>query len=1180
MYFFRRIIFPAIICSLALLSSKTGASGCSFKPSFSGDTMICSGTTVNYTTTSVLGHYYRWVVQGGSISSGQGTNSVYVLWAKPVTGLIRLVDSTLLCKDSLAYKVKVELSAATLAAGTYQAVGTYSSVSGKTNTVTINSSGSQAGAVWNNFQISLNKNFDFNFITNQSNTSSNPNADGMMFIIQNTGTSAKGANSGGSNLGYYDAVTGVMDQSVGLELDIYTSTTYGDSSASHLSLVRNKSFTPLRKQVDISPILCNGKDRKLRITWNRDINLMEIYFDGVKAFSWNNDIVKSVFKGNPNAWFGFTGGTGLYTSLQTFANDTLKYGFPVITALKDTICSGDSTTLTATAGISYLWSTGATTRSIRVGKAGSFTVTVTDSFKCSQTSPSKSIVLITRPTASFTVSNLCANSFLSLTNGSSPTTGVTWLWKFGNGDSSTSSLPLYKYSTPGTYTMSLSVTNSGCTAKTSNSVTAYDIPSGITISKSGPFQGVLNNGDAITPDFICVADTNTYQFSSPKGISNSDYGTKWKIASISFKTNKGTSFTDTTLKYPTSTKNGYFRIFPSKKFSDSVIVVTMHIQRIPGNCDTLITRYIQVRPKVVSNFGFVNACQGFALSFMDSSKAAGLSPVSQWAWDFGDGATSTLQNPKHTYASANSYKVTLKAAADAGCSIPITKTVTQYPNPVTKEIIVPACQAYPTSFMDSSKIASGNSIASRKWYFGDGATSTSATATHSYVKSGYYNVKLVTVSSFGCKDSSTQKIRVYPKPTAFFAFNNSCIGTTVYFANTSSDSTTGTTYFWNFGDNTTSSSATASHIYKINGTYKVKLTVTSKYGCQDTMVQPLTPYPAPEFKMFHGPTCTGQGVTIIDSGQNASGSIYTWDFGDKATYVAKSNTVTHTYKASGSYTLKLQIDAPSGCSDSIKIPITVTDMPKPGFNAPNVCIGQATSFTNTSSPTAGMSWKWNFGDGSAANTSQNPKYTYKKAGSYTVKLSATTSGGCADSSTGITVVNPLPVVGKWTSAIHNYTVKFTPQDTTYAGYKWHFGTGDSSSLKMPSYTYPSTPKKYQVRLTVTTSGGCSGSLSDSLTLDGTGINPVIQAANHINIYPNPFSDQVTIHYELTNRNQVNISVYDMNGKQIAKLKDGAFEAGTYNDILDNQKVNMPDGVYFLKISINEQVYTSKVIRMY
>jgi PKD repeat protein len=1174
---FKKPLLLFCLFGIYFLINTSGVQACSFKASFYGDTMVCSGSSSNYYTVPTPAHYYRWVVSGGSIVSGAGTYSVYALWSTPGTYSIMLVDSTSGCKDSVKLKIKAGVSAYAILANSYALLSNATSSGGlytmSTNGVTGN------GAAWNKQTINMEKNFDFTFVTNQSSTGTP--ADGMMLVLQNSGLSAIGGT--GSDLGYYSATSPTFSQSVGVEEDIYLSGTgYNDTSASHLSLVKNDNTTPLRKQVNISPNLYNGSNRKLRMVWIRDINEMDIYFDGTKEFTWKNDLVKNIFKGNPNVIFGFTAATGGLYALQTFKNDSFAYGFPYVTASSDTICSGDTATLTATAGLSYSWSTGATTRSIKVTKGGTFTVTVTDSFHCTQTSPSHSIVVITKPTSSFTISSGCVGASLSISNSSSPTSGVSYLWKFGNGDSSTAYIPsAYRYPSAGTYTVSLNVKNGGCSAKASNTVTVYDIPSGISVAKSVPFAGQFNAGDAFTPDNICVGDTNTYQFSSPKGISNSDYGTKWAIASLTFKTTGGNVCTDTAFKFPTSLKNMQFKFFPTKKYADSLLVLTLHIKRIPGNCDTLISRYIQVRPKVVSKFGFTNACLNFPILFTDSSKATGPSPVNNWTWDFGDGTpTTTAQNPQHKYTTPGSYKVVLSATNIAGCGIPVTKTVTQYPDPKTVLNAVPGCQNFPSLFGDSSTITSGT-ISSRTWYFGDGATSTAKSTTHIYTKSGFYNVRLVVFSSFGCKDSLVKKIRIYPKPTAIFSFKSECVGTTIYFSNTSTDSTTGTTYLWDFGDKTSSTNGAGSHIYTANGTYRVKLTATSKYGCPDTAIEFITPGVKPTVNFYHNAACTGRNITFNDSDKNAPNSIYNWNYGDgSVVFSSKATAAIHAFSKAGTYKVKLEIDGTSGCNDSETLNVTVTDLPKPDFSAADVCIGKATVFVNNSIPATGLTWKWHFGDGSKDTAIQSPVYKYSKSGSYAVKLFATNANGCTDSLTKSVNVSAIPVVNKWATSIHNYTVRFVPQDTTQTFYKWFFGTGDSSSLKKPVYTYPATVKKYAVKLVVTNAAGCSGVLSDSLSLNGTGIEPGAGGAlNSVNVYPNPFEGNTTISFSLVQKSRMNISVYDLEGRVVATLMEGSLEAGTCTETLDARKYNLSEGIYLLKFICNDQVFSTRIVNM-
>ena len=643
-----------------------------------------------------------------------------------------------------------------------------------------------------------------------------------------------------------------------------------------MNLVVNKSTQPIRAQVNISPALSNSSDRKLRVTWNRDANLLEIYFDGTKRYSWNNDIVKNVFKGNPFVWFGFTGSTGNvtssktgstnYTATQSIKTDTLIYNQPIITASKDTICTGDTAILTTSRGVSYLWSNGATTKSIKVFKSGTYTVSVIDSSNCAS-SASQAIVVMPKITASFSVSNGCLGKNVPIVNNTTPTTGTRFNWNFGNGDSVSGSAPVYTYKSTGKFKINLSATNGGCSGSTSNQINVYARPIGIGISKGLPFQGQFNVGDVATPDYVCLGDSNTYQITSPSGYSNSDYGSKWIIASKTFVTAAGTINTDTISKNPTASKNAWFEFFPGSKFADSVLILTVHIQLIPGNCDTVITRYIQARSKAISKFIFANACQGFALPFHDTSSIVKGDAITTWNWTFGDGASSPLQNPVHTYSKSGTYSVTLFASSNAGCGIPVTQKVIQYPEPVVRFNATSGCQQTSTLFTDSSTVSSG-SIVSDTWNFGNGTgpmLKSPGYLYYAYPKSGPYSVKLVVTSSFGCKDSITKAIRIEPVPTAAFSYNNACVGTPIYFANKSTDSTTGTKYQWSFGDNGTSTSAQPSHTYAANGTYRAKLTATTKYGCIDTIVQKITPYAETVPNITYSGACAKTAVAFGDS---------------------------------------------------------------------------------------------------------------------------------------------------------------------------------------------------------------------------------------------------------------------------------------------------------------------------
>jgi len=784
--------------------------------------------------------------------------------------------------------------------------------------------------------------------------------------------------------------------------------------------------------------------------------------------------------------------------------------------------------------------------------------------------------------ASFAYNNGCLGQLLSVTNTSTPTTGLTYTWYFGDGDSSLLQSPSYKYRAAGTYTVSLVASNGTCASTYSKAVTEYIAPFGAAFIKSSPFDGAFNTGDVNTPDDICATDTNTYQITSPKGLSNADFGTKWTITKFSFKTAFGYNGTDTLFKKPTSSKNGSFMFFPSKKVADSIFILTLDIRTIPGNCDSIMTRYIHVRNKAISKFGSINACLGSPVSIIDSSTVASPDKVSQWSWNFGDGQTSTAQNPKHSYANAGTYTVKLSATTQFNCGIATTRQVQQYPKPKALFTDIPGCNGTSSIFHDSSSIATGT-ITSWKWSFGDGGSGTGKTLTHTYLKSGYYNAKLAVVSALGCKDSITTKIRVLPKPVPQFSYKEVCVGVPMDFGNTSGDSVLGSAYNWDFGDGATATAPTPIHTFEANGTYKVVLKVISKNGCFDTLSQMVVPSHAPDVNFFAIGGCPGQPILFSDSSNSGNGSSYVWDFGDGSKGTVTKSTTTHTYKGNGTYMVKLVLTNPGTCVDSESKNVFITDVPKAGFSTADVCLGTKAIFTNSSTASGSLTYKWYFGDNSQIITTQNSSHNYSKPGVYTVKLAAINGGGCTDTFTQKLTVNPVPGA-KWTYTLSKYTISFMPLDSTELFYKWYFGTAtnDSSSLKKPSFTYPSVITKYDVKLRVTNGFGCEALVADSVSTDpGSGIAGTGSAGEgiRINVFPNPFENTTQISYVLPKQSQVKISVYDMEGKELARLKEGMMGSGSYSEVFEAQRYKLVEGIYFLKMNVDGDFYTAKIVVM-
>jgi PKD repeat protein len=152
------------------------------------------------------------------------------------------------------------------------------------------------------------------------------------------------------------------------------------------------------------------------------------------------------------------------------------------------------------------------------------------------------------------------------------------------------------------------------------------------------------------------------------------------------------------------------------------------------------------------------------------------------------------------------------------------------------------------------------------------------------------------------------------------------------------------------------------------------------------------------------------------------------------------------------------------------------------FTATNVCYGDSTTFTNLSTgPNPIVSTIWNFGDGSALNTSANPKYHYNAAGTFGVTLVVVDNMANTDTITDSVIVYPKPLAGFTApSSVCGGTVQFLDGSTIISGtitaWEWNFGdpasgTNDTSTIQDPSHIF-SAQGNYTVQEIVTSDMGC------------------------------------------------------------------------------------------------------------
>lgn len=220
------------------------------------------------------------------------------------------------------------------------------------------------------------------------------------------------------------------------------------------------------------------------------------------------------------------------------------------------------------------------------------------------------------------------------------------------------------------------------------------------------------------------------------------------------------------------------------------------------------------------------------VSFTDNSTST--SPVVSWLWDFGDGNTSTQQNPTHQYAAAGTYSVCLTAVTACGVDSTCASVVVTICNNPTAAFS--ETNNDPSFDFTDGSTTTGN--VTYLWDFGDGNTSTVQNPSHTYVDNGTYTVTLTITDDCG-SDTFTTTVTVNNGCTDPVAsFSQSGTEPTFTFTNTST-SGANTTYNWDMGDGNMHTTMDVNHTYTANNTYTVTLIVTDDCGA-DTTTQTVT----------------------------------------------------------------------------------------------------------------------------------------------------------------------------------------------------------------------------------------------------------------------------------------------------------------------------------------------------
>ena len=625
---------------------------------------------------------------------------------------------------------------------------------------------------------------------------------------------------------------------------------------------------------------------------------------------------------------------------------------------------------------------------------GNYTVSLTVTTGGQTANYSQRITVYTAPTATFSVSatKVCSPTPIQFTSGSTAGDGaiVSWLWDFGDGTtSSVANGPTtpgsngaisHSYQQAGVEGPSLTVTDSyGCTATIVDSALLTILPR---------MQAAFSEDNRV----LCAVG-NPVQFTN----TSTGPGT----LSYSWSFGDGGASTQTSPSYS----------YPAKGTYSVVLTATSSAGCVASDTQANVINVANYQaafdvPAVV--------CAGTMATFADESSPA--PNAEQWLVDGSIGATPLYPPMNFDFTTPGAHTITLTGIYGA-CRSVVTRTVNVIappPIPPFDAALQGKCGAPVTvNFLDHTPGAikwawifdyNASTPYPQDSVFGGPANSIL------YGNNQTYDVQLTVTNAVGCRATTVQQVQIAPP---FYRITETDGGPdrTCNTALTKSYSIERpgqlTSFTWNFGDGTTSTSPTPTHTFSVPGTYNVSFSWTDVNGCTGTTPVPqilISPPLNIDFAADYTTICAGHedgfgGPLVV----NDQALFTTWSFGD-GTQAFSQDGAAHTYSQPGVYTVTLFVQNIGGCEQTVTKTDYITVLPSPtlGVSALNSCSGNrgdVTFMVAAGNGATGLSW--DFGDGQTQTTPPTVTqvvHSYTTNGSFNVSVTAT-NGTCGTTAT-------------------------------------------------------------------------------------------------------------------------------------------------------------------------------------
>ena len=963
---------------------------------------------------------------------------------------------------------------------------------------------------------------------------------------------------------------------------------------------------------------------------------------GAATYTWNTGETTAINNQSPLIITDYTvTGTDINGCVNTGTANVFVNSLPILSTTNATICLGQQTaTLTVSGATTYTWNTGQNGSVVTKTPAINTTYTVigTDANACYSSSTS-SVLVNPLPIITVNSATICLGQQTATLNANGAS---TYTWSTLETTSTVTQTP----NVTTTYTV-LGTNTNGCIGAQTTTVVVNSLPI-VTINNPSICKGqtaTLTATGASTYSWstnqttaaIAQSPTVTTSYSVVGTDGNNCYSSA--TATITVYKNPTVAFISDSacLKSPSnlvdaSNGNGspltnYAWDFTNDNIADATGANTSYTFSISGNnavnytvsssptasltCKSFTTQNVWVRTLPTANFSVTAVCQSLANVFTNMSSTPS-GTITNWQWDYTNNGSydNTTRNPTFVYPASGTYTALLTIKSNYGCKDSVVKTVTVYGHAKPTFTANPVCFTTSTSFTNNSTTSTNpntGSITNWNWTFGDASTSTIQSPLHNYstttnaTSNTTYTVKLVVNTNNNCKDSISQSVIVYSKPTAAFKADSICFNKATQLTDASNGNGNPlTNYNWDFtnDNNADATGSPTSYTLALAGNNSVNYTVTttpifglscSSFTTQNAWVNPL---PQPAFVFTYNcvnaqPTNFDAFGSVISAGTN---SVYSWAFADGQTNTLNTALTSHSYNNAGLYTVTLTVTSNKGCTKKVTTQIEVYAKPVVSISASSgVCIGSATTFTATTKTQSGTitNWQWDLNNfiPSIEATGQNGSYTFGSAGSHTLTLLTITDRFCRDTSRLAVYINYYPAP-QFTidvpSGCEKHCVTFTdgtaniPTPSKITNWNWNFGNGTiiNSSTKanqVVCFDNPniSQPAIFSPTLTTKTDSGCVSSIS---------------YANMISVYPKPVANFVL---SPDSPSVINPQVY-FNNQSVGYTKwywsygDGSKIDSINRNPLHNYNTESPK-VYEVKLIVSNQYgcmdTTSRVVEI-